>query len=317
MGKAKGERDDERRRGAASPAPTASATRACVRARGAPGSRRVPEGARGGRSASRRRDRSAPPDDPPRAARAPAAARAKAPPSPEDALHRAMIAATARSRALWARRGLASRAPLDRTTHAMLLRQLYLALFEQRRFQDAAEIAEQALAFDVLRDVLHQDVARARQALGDVDGAIGHLRLAARVSPPSRRAFHWWSLGSVLYVAGRFDEARGALTRAAHWGTTDKPLYQGHLAVVECAAGLRVPDLDELGERLAKVPAGQGYGRFVLGLMAYYGRRWAEARRHLEAFVRRSTAGRAALAIALEGEIAIARRTLEAIAAET
>ncbi len=106
------------------------------------------------------------------------------------------------------------------------------------------------------------------------------------------------------------DEAVSALTRAARWGTTDKPLYQGHLAVARCAGGEAVPELPALLDRLAQVPAGQGYGRFVLGQMAYYAGGRDEARRYLEAFVKRSEGGRAALAIALDGEIALARKTL-------
>src|SRR5262249_30128806 len=137
-----------------------------------------------------------------------------------------------------------------------------------------------------------------------------HLRLAARVGPAKRRAFHWWTLGSVYFLAGRHQEAVSALTRAARWGTTDKPLYQGHLAVARCAGGEDLAELAALLERLAEVPAGQGYGRFVLGHLAYYGHRWDEARRYLEAFVKRSEGGRAAVAIALEGEIALARKTL-------
>jgi tetratricopeptide (TPR) repeat protein len=215
---------------------------------------------------------------------------------------------------MWARRGLSRAGGLDPTTQAMLLRQLYLAYYETRRFKEATQIADQTITIGVLPDVAHQDAARAMQALGDVDGAAGHLRLAARTSPPTRRAFHWWTLGSLYFLAGRYPQAISALTRAARWGTTDKPLYQGHLAVVRCASGQRVDDLATLIERLAEVPSGQGYGRFVLGQMAFYDHRMDEAKRYLEAFVRRTTSGRAALAIALEGEVAVARQILARIA---
>ncbi|MEO7327747.1 MAG: hypothetical protein ABI193_04170, partial [Minicystis sp.] len=247
-----------------------------------------------------------------RAADAPRRAKAEAP-TAETMLERAMRAPTARSRALWARRGLALKGPIDRTIQSMLLRQLYLTHFEERRFPRAAEVAEQMIHLGVLPDVAHQDAARALQAAGDTDGAAGHLRLAARISPPARKAFHWWTLGSIYFLAGRYPEAISALTRAARWGTTDKPLYQGHLAVARCAGGDPVPDLPTLIDRLAQVPAGQGYGRFILGQLAYYDRRTQEARGWLEAFVRRSTGGRAALAIALEGEVAVARRTLASL----
>jgi tetratricopeptide (TPR) repeat protein len=192
----------------------------------------------------------------------------------------------------------------------MLLRQLYLAYYETRRFAEALQVSRQNLELDVLPDVVHQDAARAAQALGDFEAAAGHLRLAARVGPANRRAFHWWTLGSLYFLAGRYAEAVSALTRAARWGTTDKPLYQGHLAVARCAGGEEVPEVPDLLDRLAAVPAAQGYGRFVLGHLAYYGRRRDEARRYLESFVRRSTGGRAAVAIALEGEILLARKTL-------
>jgi tetratricopeptide (TPR) repeat protein len=192
----------------------------------------------------------------------------------------------------------------------MLLRQLYLAHFEQRRFQEAFETSEQSLELGVLEDVVHQDAARAASALGEVDLAARHLRTAARVGPPSRRAFHWWSLGSLYFVAERYREAVGALERAARWGTRDKPLYQGHLAVARLASGEEVRDLGVLIERLESVPAGQGYGRFVLGLLAYYDGQLDEAKDHLETFIARTTRGRTATAVALDGEIGRARRTL-------
>ena len=152
-------------------------------------------------------------------------------------------------------------------------------------------------------------------ALAEVEEAVQHLRLAARTGPASRRAFHYWSLGSVLFMGGRHDEARHALHRALRWGTSDKPLYAGHMALVECAMGRSVTGLRGLREDLEAVPAGQGYGRFVLGHLAYYDGDHVEAKRHLEAFVQRSEGGRAVVAIALAAEIAFARRTLLALRA--
>src|ERR1044071_5541301 len=133
-----------------------------------------------------------------------------------------MAARSARSRAMYARRGLASRAPLDRTTHAMLLRQLYLSLFEGRRFRHAHTVALQALELDVLPDVLNQDAARAALANGDLEAALGHLRAAARRGPASRRPFHLWTLGGTLFLAQRHVEAAAALERVVRWGTKDK-----------------------------------------------------------------------------------------------
>ena len=222
--------------------------------------------------------------------------------SPEECLARAMSAATARARGIWARRGLAARSRIDKTTHAMLLRQLYLAHFEQRQFQEAVQAVEQSLPLGILADVLHQDAARAAFALGDVDRAARHLRTAARVGPASRRAFHWWTLGSLFYLSGRYRDAVGALSRAARWGVRDKPLYEAHLAVARCANGERVTGLGRMMRKLAEVPAGQGYGRFVLGLLAYHHNRSLDARTHLEAFLLRTSERPAVALIALDGE---------------
>lgn len=230
--------------------------------------------------------------------------------TPEDWLERALRATSPAERGRLAAKGLASHQPLDVTTRAMLLRQLYLAELEHRRFETAYSVAEQIVASGVLPDVAHQDAARAAQAQGDTERTIRHLRLAARLGPPRRRAFHFWTLGSVLHLAGRLAEAESAMVRALRWGTTDKPLYEAHLALIEAAAGRPRADLESVRARLAEVPAGQGYGRFVLGHLALLDGDRVEARRHLEAFVRRSSEGRAALAIALAGEIAMAERTL-------
>jgi len=240
----------------------------------------------------------------------PAEAGSPAAPSPEDCLEQAMGAAGADDRARWALQGLSAAEQLDTTTHAMLLRQLCVAHFERGQFARAAEIALQAAELGVLADVMHQDAARALHAAGDVDAAIAQLRLAARVGPSSRRAFHDWTLGSMLFVAGRHAEAISALERAARWGTTDKPLYQGHLALAKCRAGEPVHELGALIERLASCPAGRGYGRFVLGQLAFEGARYAEARRYLEAFVQRTEHARRPMSVALAGELRLARCTL-------
>ncbi len=230
--------------------------------------------------------------------------------TPEDLLRKAMAARSPASRARFAKRGLSARAPLDRTTHAMLLRQLYLAYFEVRRFEQARTIALQAIELDVLADVLHQDAARAALAHGDVEAAVFHLRSAARRGPASRRPFHLWTLGSTLFLAQRYAEAISALTRATRWGTRDKPLYRAHLALAKIAAGEAVEDLQATIDELAAAPCGQGYGRFLLGHLAYAAGEWNAAKRYLDAFVKRTEAGKLSLEIALEGELQMARATL-------
>lgn len=233
---------------------------------------------------------------------------------PEDLLERAIQAPTARAKETAARRGLAFEEEIDRTTEAMLRRQLYLSLYARKRFEEAYQEIVKAVDLNILRDVVHQDAARAKQALGAIDEAVGHLRLAARSAPPSRRAFHWWTLGSVLFLASRNEDAIRALERAVRWATQEKPLYQGHLALAKLAVGRRVRSIPKLIERLDACPAGQGYGRFVLGQLAYAAGRHQAAGDYLRRFVERA-AGRDAMALALHGEVEMARQTLEAIAA--
>jgi tetratricopeptide (TPR) repeat protein len=176
--------------------------------------------------------------------------------TPELLLRKATLARTSVTRAKYAQRGLAHDAPLDHTTRVLLLRQLYLSHMEGRRFADALAVAEQMLGTSVMPDVARQDAARACLGLGDREKAIEHLRIGSRVSPPARRAFHLWTLGSVLYLEGRYTDACGALSRAARWGTRDKPLYLAGLGLAKLGAGERVTDLAELREpgRAARAP---------------------------------------------------------------
>ncbi len=239
--------------------------------------------------------------------------RASSPPepaSPEMMLRKASLARTPLTRAKYAQRGLSHRGGLDRTTRTMLLRQLYLSHMEGRRFPEALTIAEQMLEGAVMPDVARQDAARACLGLGDRDRAIYHLRIASRVSPPTRRAFHLWTLGSVLFLTGHPREAAGALARAARWGTTDKPLYRAQLVLARRAAGEPVGGLSTVRERLEEAPCGQGYGQFVLGALAFEQRDDSAAERYLAAFVQRATGGRVALEVALAAEVAHARNLL-------
>jgi hypothetical protein len=113
-----------------------------------------------------------------------------------------------------------------------------------------------------------------------------------------------------LYLSGRAHDAIGPLSRAARWGTNDKPMYLAQLALARRASGDASEDLGPLRERLADAPCGQGYGQFVLGELAYAEEDFDAAREYLSAFLERATGGRVALAVALGAEIARARRLL-------
>jgi tetratricopeptide (TPR) repeat protein len=213
----------------------------------------------------------------------------------------------------WAKLGLETEGPIDATTHAMLLRQLYLGLFEGRRFREAHVVALQASEAGVLPDVMLQDAARAAMAAGEIEDALAHLREAGARGPASRRAFHQWTLGSILFLAHRYDEAIEVLTRAARTSAKEKPLYKAHLALARIAGGYDAPDLQRTIEALVAHPSGQGYGRFVLGHLAYAAGAWPQAKAYLEAFLERVRQHRPAAAVALEGEVRMAHATLRKI----
>ncbi len=222
-----------------------------------------------------------------------------------------MEAASPEERRRLARRGLSLRGPLDPTTQAMLLRQLYLGHLELNHLRRAYTAAEQAIATGVMPDVMHQDAARAATALGWDDLAVQHLRLAARTSPPSRRAFHYWTLGSTLLLLGRPSEAESALERATRWGSTDKPLYRAHAVLARLASGETVRDARRVYNRLAQAPCGHGYGRYVLGMLALQLGEHAIAREHLTAFLKRTRDARRTMQVALAAELRDAERGLD------
>jgi tetratricopeptide (TPR) repeat protein len=206
---------------------------------------------------------------------------------------------------------------LDDTTQAMLLRQLYLAHMETRKFDLALEVSRKMIDLRVLPDAAQQDAARACLGLSDHERAVEHLRIAGRVAPASRRAFHAWTLGSTLYLLGRSGEAIGALERAVRWATSAKPLYMAQLALAHIAAGEPPPQsLQELRDALQDAPCGQGYGQFVLGELAFHIGDRKEARRCLERFVRRAASGRVALEVGLSAEVERARGLLEQLRGE-
>ncbi len=244
------------------------------------------------------------------------AARRKASPSGGESVSRASASATyALDKALRAKtpalRIKHARLGLTRTcddeTRSLLLRQLYLGLLETERFDKARVVAEQMIALgSSMPDVARQDAARACQAAGDIEAAIDHLREAARLGPPERRAFHLSTLGGLLYAVGRPADAIAPLQIAVDEKGSPQPLLRGQLALARGADG----ELDIAYHELANDPSGEGYGRFVLGELAFARGNRERARVHLESFLSRARRARPAARAALALEIARAEATL-------
>ncbi|HEU4577417.1 MAG TPA: tetratricopeptide repeat protein [Polyangiaceae bacterium] len=234
-----------------------------------------------------------------------------------DWLQKATRAESSVARAKYATRGLAA-AGRDRTLRAMLLRQLYLSQMESEQFGSAADTAREILELNVLPDVAAQDLARAQLALGEPAKAIEELRRASRVGPASRRAFHLWTLGTVLYFREDHAGAASAFERAVRWGTTARPLYRAQLLLARLGQGRRLSAraLAAARQELEAAACGQGYGRYVLGELAHRQGDVAAARAFLEEFSARSAAGRAALRVSLASELARARQLLSALEVE-
>jgi len=196
----------------------------------------------------------------------------------------------------------------DPEMEALLLRHVYLAELEEGDLAAALGTAEDMIDLGALGDIARQDAARVAAALGAVDVAAAHLRIATDICPPERRAFHLATLGALLRFAGRLDEAVPVLERAAALAKKDRWLYLAQWALAEKAAG-REPtwDLADVRRGLEGAASQQGYALWVLGeLCAVLGDRKAKAR-YLKSFLGRLEGAPRAKALALAGEVAHAK----------
>jgi hypothetical protein len=100
------------------------------------------------------------------------------------------------------------------------------------------------------------------------------------------------------------------------WGTTARPLYEAQLALARLgtdpdAFSLASVGLAEARQALEAAACGQGYGRFVLGELAYRQGDRDAAVKYLDEFVQRADGGRVALRVGLTAELTRARDLLQ------
>jgi hypothetical protein len=227
-----------------------------------------------------------------------------------DFLRRAIAAPDDATRARIAAEGLA-KPDIDADTRFLLLRQLYLARFGERQYRKALALAEEMIAIGgSLVDLAHHDASRVLQALADLPGAIAAQRLAVEVAPPGRRSFHGWSLATLQHFAGDVDGALASLSQALRWSRRDRPLLRAHAAYIQLDAGRAAPALAGTVASLQRARCREGYGQFLLGMLAWHMGDAGRAAMHLRAFLARNAYADEAKAATLREELRRARLVL-------
>ncbi len=176
----------------------------------------------------------------------------------------------------------------DEELEALLWRQVYIGRAWQHDWVQALEIAEKNIASEVLGDLARQDAARAASALGAYEAALGHLRVAARIAPAERRAFHYSTLASLLRFGGRPESSVESYETALRWASQLRPLYRAQLELARRAAN-DVPQLSlkDLNQELSASGDHVGYADWVRGEVLFLLKDYAGAEKLLRSFVER------------------------------
>ncbi len=201
---------------------------------------------------------------------------------------------------------------IEPETRLLLLREIYRAHLHARRLRSAHAVARKMVRLGVAQEIAHIDLARACATLGWWHRAAQAYRIAARNAPAARRAMHWASVAVTLHHARQYADALSALERAVRWSLSTRPLHRAYMALVQLDSGRRADEIEHLTEIVSELECarcGEGFGRYVLGLLyAAQGSR-TRATKHLKVFVKRN-AEDPMRSITLASEIRRARRTM-------
>jgi hypothetical protein len=112
------------------------------------------------------------------------------------------------------------------------------------------------------------------------------------------------------HQAGDPDAAISTLGRALRWAAGDRPLLRAHRAYIRLDCGETPRRLAETVESLHRAKCREGYGQYLLGMIAYLTGDERRASVHLRAFLRRNAAADVAKALTLRDELRRARLAL-------
>ncbi|MBI5514798.1 MAG: hypothetical protein HY909_13570 [Deltaproteobacteria bacterium] len=228
----------------------------------------------------------------------------------DDYLRLALGSPSPAAAAVFAEKGLQGSGPaVDPEVTVLLLREVFRAHLQARRVRSAHAVARKMVALGALPEIAYADLGRACSALGWWPQAAQAYRMAARHAPARRRAMHWEAVGTALHHARRPEDALAALERAGRWALTTRPLHRAHAALVRLDGGATEVSLQGVLEDLETAPCGEGYGRYIAGLLREALGDSPRAQQHLRAFVRRNRHD-ATRAVTLATELRRARRTL-------
>lgn len=208
---------------------------------------------------------------------------------------------------------------VDPETMLLLLREIYRSHFYAGRLRSAHAVARKMVRMGVATEIAHVDLGRVCLSLGWWTRAAQAYRIAARNAPARRRAMHWSSAAIALHHGGDLEGALGALERAVRWSLGTKPLHRAYIALVRLDGGATADQLEGLPECIADLEVarcGEGFGRYVLGLLYAATGDDARARTSLRTFVKRNV-GDPMRAHTLAAEIKRARATLRSIRARS
>ncbi|MBX7196490.1 MAG: hypothetical protein K1X94_30835, partial [Sandaracinaceae bacterium] len=184
---------------------------------------------------------------------------------------------------------------------------------DEDRFKEALEISAQMAAVGPMRDLAQHDRARVLCVRGAVRQAIEAQRHAARLAPPDRRSFQTLGLATLQHFAGDTNGALRTLERAERWSHRDRVLVRAYRVYVELEDD-RVPEgLEEVRRALSASPLREGYGQFLLGMIALELGDRPRAAVHLRAFLRKNAAVDRAKELTLREEMRRARIALAEI----